>query len=71
MKAVIDRIVDGVAVMLLGEDEHKVEIPVALLPEGAREGSWLKVSLELDQEGEMQQREKISNLLEKLRNKNK
>lgn len=71
MKAVVDRIADGVAVMLLGEDEHRVEIPAVLLPEGTREGSWLTVSLELDEEGEKQQRERISKLLEKLRNKNK
>lgn len=71
MKAVIDRIVDGIAVILLDEDEHRIEMPSRLLPEGAREGSWLKVTFELDQKGEIQQREKICNLLEKLRNKNK
>ena len=71
MKAVIDRIVEDYAVVLVGDDEIKVDVSKKLLPEGAREGSWLKVSFELDLDGTKKQNEKINKLLEKLRNKQK
>ncbi|NLM46004.1 MAG: DUF3006 domain-containing protein [Firmicutes bacterium] len=71
MKAVIDRFEGEYAVLLFGEDETKVDIPKKLLPPGAREGSWLNVSFELDEEGTKKQEERIKNLLEKLKNKNK
>ena len=44
MKAVIDRFEGDHAVVLFGDDELKVDIPRQLLPPGAKEGSWLKVS---------------------------
>ncbi len=71
MKAVIDRFEGDHAVVLFGDDEIKVDIPRQLLPPGAKEGSWLKVSFELDPESEKQQREKIEGLLDKLKRKGK
>ena len=71
MKAVIARFEGDHAVVLFGVEEIKVDIPRQLLPSGAKEGSWLNVSFELDPEGEKQQREKIEGLLEKLKKKNR
>ena len=85
MKAVIDRIENGIAILLVDRDEQRVELPIELLPEGATEGSWLKIcpadedsdsmwqnaSMVLDLEGELKQREKVSGLLERLKNKQK
>lgn len=71
MKAVIDRLEGDYGILLFGEDEIKVDIPKALLPEGAKEGSWLIINFELDVEGEMKQRERIENKLERLRQKGK
>ena len=68
MKAVIDRFEGDYAIVLFGDDEIKVEIPTTLLPEGAQEGSWLRVSLELDQDA-LTQKKKINDLLDKLKNK--
>lgn len=49
-KAVIDRIVDGkTAVILVGENEIQYEYPANKLPEGAKEGSWLRVEVEEDE----------------------
>ena len=70
MKAVIDRFEGDIAVVLFGDEEIRVDIPRQLLPAGAREGSWLKVSFELDPEGAKKQEEKIRGLLEKLKSKN-
>ncbi len=69
MKAVIDRFESNVAVLLVGADELKVDFPKKLLPKGSKEGSWLKVSIELDQEGTAKQTEKIEGMLDKLKNK--
>ena len=70
MKAVIDRFEGDFAVVLVGDKEIKVDIPKALLPKKAKEGSWLKFNIELDPEGTKKQKEKISKLLDKLKNKN-
>ena len=70
MKAVIDRFEGTLGVVLFGDDEVKVNIPKKLLPKGAKEGSWLKVSIDLDIGGTKKQEEKIKSKLEKLKNKN-
>lgn len=70
MKAVIDRFEGNFAVVLVGDEEVKIDIPKDLLPKGAREGSWLKIRFELDPEGTEKQKEKIENLLDKLKKKN-
>ena len=67
MKAVIDRFEGHYAVLLFRDDEVKVDIPKKLLPEGVKEGSWLKVSFELDVEEMKKQEEKIKDLVEKLK----
>src|SRR5690606_39493935 len=43
-KAVIDRIVDGTwAVLLVGRTQTEKVVPAAQLPEGAGEGTWLRI----------------------------
>ena len=69
MKAVIDRFESNVAVLLVGDKEVKVDFPKILLPKGSKEGSWLKISIELDQAGTAKQTEKIEGMLDKLKNK--
>lgn len=69
MRMVVDRIQESIAVCLMGEKEVKVDIPLEYLPEGTKEGSWIDVDFKLDLSGEQKQREKISKLLDKLKNK--
>ena len=71
MRAVVDRIENQTAVLLFGDKEIKVNMPLKLLPAGTREGSFLQVDFTLDREGEAAQREKISNLLDKLTSKSR
>jgi hypothetical protein len=52
MKAVVDRIEGELAVLLLGDKEVKLDVALAELPSGTKEGSWLKVKFELDPEGD-------------------
>lgn len=47
--AVIDTISTDLATLLIGDDEKERIVEVRLLPEGSREGDWLK----LDDEGNL------------------
>ena len=66
-KAVIDRIDEGLAVLLVGEEERELVAPLAKLPKGAQAGDWLKVALvqgqiaaaELDVKGTARRRARI------------
>lgn len=59
--AVIDRIVEGVAVVLVGEAEDEFHVPQDELPAGAREGSMLSVRRTIEilevEDGEDRRRE--------------
>ena len=66
-RAVIDRIEDGgTAVVLVGEDEHKVELPASLLPEGAEGGSHLSINISLDEASRKEAEARVKALQEKL-----
>jgi hypothetical protein len=66
-RAVIDRIEDGgTAVVFVGEDEHKVELPASLLPEGAEPGSHLSINITLDEASRREAEERVKALQEKL-----
>ncbi len=66
-RAVVDRVEDnGVAVLLVGEDEHKVELPASLLPEGTEGGSHLRINVTLDESSRRDAEERIKSLQEKL-----
>jgi hypothetical protein len=66
-RAVIDRIEDGgTAVLLAGEDELKVELPAALLPEGAEGGSHLVLNISLDETSRKEAEERVKALQERV-----
>jgi hypothetical protein len=44
-KAVIDRFEGEYAVLLVGEEQRKMDVPRSKLPKGAREGSWVQVEI--------------------------
>ena len=75
-KAVIDRIVDKkTAVILVGEDEQQHHYPADKLPEGALEGTWLRVrvesgkivAMEVDEEETDMMRRRLQEKMDKLR----
>ena len=66
-RAVVDRVEDGgTAVVLVGEDEHKVELPASLLPEGADAGSHLLITLALDEDSRKAAEDRVKALQDKL-----
>lgn len=69
MKATIDRIEGKIAVLLVGDESTKLNIPLSLLPEGCKEGDVLNISFERDPEATEQAKERVSGLMEKLKTK--
>jgi DUF3006 family protein len=66
-RAVIDRIEDnGTAVVLVGEDEQKVELPASLLPEGAESGDHLSIDITLDAASRKEAEDRVKALQERL-----
>jgi hypothetical protein len=66
--AVVDRIEDGRhAVLLVGPSEVELVVDVALLPEGTREGDWLRLSLTVDAELTASRRAALADRLERIR----
>lgn len=63
MKVIIDRIEGGFAVVELEDGSH-FNLPTGLLPEGAKEGSVIDISL--DKAAEEKKRRDISRLENKL-----
>jgi hypothetical protein len=65
--AYIDRIEDGIAVLLLGDEERdRVNLPKRYLPKGAREGQALTVTLVVDEEGTGAAKAETQSLIEEL-----
>jgi hypothetical protein len=66
-RAVVDRIEDGgTAVLLVGDEETKVELPASLLPEGAESGSHLLINLTLDEASRKEAEDRVKALQERL-----
>ena len=45
MKAVIDRFEAEYAVLIVGNDERRMNVLRTLLPKGAKEGQWLQLEI--------------------------
>ncbi len=70
MKAVVDRIEGDIAVLLMGDrGELKLNIPISLLPQGCKESDVLNITIERDLEATQQAKERVSDLMEKLKKK--
>ncbi|HXF41758.1 MAG TPA: DUF3006 domain-containing protein [Blastocatellia bacterium] len=69
-RVVIDRIEGDLAVLVLYEDDGvKFNMPLRLLPEGAREGDHLLMTFAEDKEGREAETKRIGNLLDELKGK--
>ena len=71
MNAVVDRISDGIAVLLFGKEENQVNLPVEFLPEGTREGDWLDVEFRINEKMTEERYRKNRDLLDRIKRKNK
>jgi hypothetical protein len=70
MKATLDRIEGGMAVLLVrGDESLQVNVPLALLPPDCKEGDILEITITRDVEATGEAKERVSNLLERLKSK--
>lgn len=68
-KGIIDRF-EGDYVVIELKDLAFIDLPVKLLPTGAKEGDFIEINIEINKKETDNQKEKIQNLLNKLSNKN-
>lgn len=74
-KAVIDRFEGTFAVLLIGDDSRRLNVPKQLIPKRAKEGTWLQleydgnelVKITVDKEETEKARKRIAEKLERLR----
>ena len=70
MKLTIDRIEEGIAVLVLQDDpRQRITVPVALLPAGCHEGDVLTLTLEADAVAASAARERVFGRIGKLKMK--
>ncbi|HII79402.1 MAG TPA: DUF3006 domain-containing protein [Methanosarcina sp.] len=69
-KVTLDRIEGSTAVLLLRDNESiKIDFPLFLLPPESKEGDILNLSIDRDVQETEAAKERVSALLEKLKNK--
>jgi hypothetical protein len=71
LHAAIDRIEDGgMAVLLLGDDEMtQIDLPLAMLPQGAVDGDHLTITISIDKESRDAAASRVKELQDKLARK--
>ena len=70
MKVSIDRIEEGIAVLVMQDDLFGIiRVPASLLPPGCREGDVLNLTLEADPAGTAAAKERVSGLIERMKKK--
>lgn len=68
MRAFVDRIENGIATLLLGDDEAgRAEFPVQFLPQGTHEGMILQLTIAIDRAATHHAHEAVQELLDRLR----
>jgi hypothetical protein len=70
MKATIDRIDEGFAVLISAEEDMvRITVPVSLLPADAKEGDSIMLLTEMDEAATSAARVRVTDLLDKLKKK--
>lgn len=70
MKVNIDRIGEGIAVLIREDDpRERITVPVSFLPAGSREGDVLTLVLETDDAATGAAKGRVSALIERLKKK--
>jgi hypothetical protein len=75
MKSVIDRFEGKFAVLIVGDDEQRINVLKKLLPKHSKEGSWLQVEIQdgeivsavMDEEETAKAKQRIAEKLARLR----
>ena len=70
MKCTVDRLEEGIAVLVPQDDpRQRITVPAILLPSGCREGDILTLTIDRDPGATAAAMERVSRLMEKLKKK--
>lgn len=64
---VVDRLVEGSAVLHVGPAAFEIIVPRAVLPSGVKEGDWLSLRFERDDARTVARREQLTRRVERIR----
>ncbi len=67
LRAVIDRFEGDLAVVLVGDEEYRLDVPRRFLPPGAREGDVLVLRWEVDRRETEARRKGVVQLIDELK----
>lgn len=70
LSAVIDRFEEDKAVLLIGDEEIKVNFPRKLLDKNLKEGDYVTLDIKYDAKATKEAQEEVQNLLKSLKDKN-
>ena len=70
LSAVIDRFEEDKAVLLVGDEEIKVNFPRKLLDKSLKEGDYITLDIKYDAKATKEAQEEVQNLLKSLKEKN-
>lgn len=70
LSAVIDRFEEDKAVLLIGDEEIKVNFPRKLLDKKLKEGDYITLDIKYDAKTTKEAQEEVQNLLKSLKEKN-
>ena len=70
LSAVIDRFEEDKAVLLVGDEEIKVNFPRKLLDKKLKEGDYITLDIKYDAKATKEAQEEVQNLLKSLKEKN-
>lgn len=70
LSAVIDRFEEDKAVLLIGDEEIKVNFPRKLLDKNLKEGDYVTLDIKYDAKTTKEAQEEVQNLLKSLKEKN-
>ncbi len=71
MRAVVDRMEGDTAVLLLGEEEIQLDLPLKYLPDGVEESTILYLRFEIDHEETSRTLETMQKRIDRLKRKSR
>jgi len=69
IRGAIDRFEGDLAIFISEDDDLRLEIPMALLPEDSSEGSIVEIKIKVKKNKEKEAKEKVKKLIEELKTK--
>lgn len=63
---IVDSIEDDIAVILIGDEEKKISIPVKYLPSNATEGDVIDISLNINKDETIKRSQKLKSFMERI-----